>query len=129
MPKNRKGRYILLDILEKKLTENPTTRTGLTTAEADKRLCTDGENRLAKKKKTSAAKIFAGQFHDVMVMILLVSVVISVALGQYADAVPIVLIVIINAALGFIQEYRCEKTLEKLENCLLYTSPSPRDLT
>ena len=51
-----------------------------------------------------------------MVMILLVSVVISVALGQYADAVPIVLIVIINAALGFIQEYRCEKTLEKLEN-------------
>ena len=89
----------MLDILEKKLTENQTTRKGLTTAEAEKRLSTDGENRLAKKKKTSAAKIFAGQFHDVMVMILLVSVVISVALGQYADAVPIVLIVIINAAL------------------------------
>ena len=106
----------MLDILEKKLTENPTTRKGLTTAEAEKRLSTDGENRLAKKKKTSAAKIFAGQFHDVMVMILLVSVVISVALGQYADAVPIVLIVIINAALGFIQEYRCEKTLEKAGN-------------
>ena len=115
MPKNRKGRYIVLDILEKKLTENPTTRKGLTTAEAEKRLSTDGEYRLAKKKKTSAAKIFAGQFHDVTVMILLVSVVISVALGQYADAVPIVLIVIINAALGFIQEYRCEKTLDKLE--------------
>ena len=93
MPKNRKGRYIVLDILEKKLTENQTTRKGLTTAEAEKRLSTDGENRLAKKEKTSAAKIFAGQFHDVMVMILLVSVVISVALGQYADAVPIVLIV------------------------------------
>ena len=110
----------MLDILEKKLTENQTTRKGLTTAEAEKRLSTDGENRLAKKKKTSAAKIFAGQFHDVMVMILLVSVVISVALGQYADAVPIVLIVIINAALGFIQEYRCEKTLEKLENMTGY---------
>lgn len=105
----------MLDILEKKLTESPTTIKGLTTAEAEKRLSTDGENRLAKKKKTSAAKIFAGQFHDIMVMILLVSVVISVALGQYADAVPIVLIVIINAALGFIQEYRCEKTLEKLD--------------
>ena len=62
----------MLDILEKKLTENQTTRKGLTTAEAEKRLSTDGENRLAKKKKTSAAKIFAGQFHDVMVMILLV---------------------------------------------------------
>lgn len=127
MPKNRKGRYIVLDILEKKLTENPTTRKGLTTAEAEKRLSTDGENRLAKKKKTSAAKIFAGQFHDVMVMILLVSVVISVALGQYADAVPIVLIVIINAALGFIQEYRCEKTLEKLENMTAPTAMVYRD--
>lgn len=127
MPKNRKGRYIVLDILEKKLTENQTTRKGLTTAEAEKRLSTDGENRLAKKKKTSAAKIFAGQFHDVMVMILLVSVVISVALGQYADAVPIVLIVIINAALGFIQEYRCEKTLEKLENMTAPTAMVYRD--
>lgn len=117
----------MLDILEKKLTENQTTRKGLTTAEAEKRLSTDGENRLAKKKKTSAAKIFAGQFHDVMVMILLVSVVISVALGQYADAVPIVLIVIINAALGFIQEYRCEKTLEKLENMTAPTAMVYRD--
>lgn len=50
-----------------------------------------------------------------MVMILLVSVVISVALGQYADAVPIVLIVIINSALGFIQEYRCEKLWKSLK--------------
>lgn len=117
----------MLDILEKKLTESPTTIKGLTTAEAEKRLSTDGENRLAKKKKTSAAKIFAGQFHDIMVMILLVSVVISVALGQYADAVPIVLIVIINAALGFIQEYRCEKTLEKLENMTAPTAMVYRD--
>ena len=117
----------MLDILEKKLTESPTTIKGLTAAEAEKRLSTDGENRLAKKKKTSAAKIFAGQFHDVMVMILLVSVVISVALGQYADAVPIVLIVIINAALGFIQEYRCEKTLEKLENMTAPTAMVYRD--
>lgn len=62
-----------------------------------------------------------------MVMILLVSVVISVALGQYADAVPIVLIVIINAALGFIQEYRCEKTLEKLENMTAPTAMVYRD--
>ena len=68
-----------------------------------------------KEKDLCGEKIFAGQFHDVMVMILLVSVVISVALGQYADAVPIVLIVIINAALGFIQEYRCEKLWKSLK--------------
>lgn len=82
---------------------------------------------MPKRKRPLRAKIFAGQFHDVMVMILLVSVVISVALGQYADAVPIVLIVIINAALGFIQEYRCEKTLEKLENMTAPTAMVYRD--
>lgn len=48
----------MLDILEKKLTESPTTIKGLTTAEAEKRLSTDGENRLAKKKKTSAGENF-----------------------------------------------------------------------
>lgn len=58
MPKNRKGRYIVLDILEKKLTENQTTRKGLTTAEAEKRLSTDGENRLAKKKKDLCGENF-----------------------------------------------------------------------
>ena len=64
----------MLDILEKKLTENQTTRKGLTTAEAEKRLSTDGENRLAKKKKTSAAKIFAGQFHDVIIRAVFLSI-------------------------------------------------------
>ena len=53
--------------------------------------------------------------------------VISVLLGQYADAVPILLIVIINAFLGFFQEYRCEKTLEKLESMTAPTARCYRD--
>ncbi len=58
MPKNRKGRYIVLDILEKKLTENPTTRKGLTTAEAEKRLSTDGEKPPCQKEKDLCGENF-----------------------------------------------------------------------
>ena len=109
----------MLELLDRELQtadEDKELNIGLTSAEAEKRLETGGENLLAKKKKNSVLKMFAGQFHDVMVMILLAATVISVLLGQYADAVPIILIVVINAFLGFIQEYRCEKTLEKLES-------------
>lgn len=118
----------MLDLLDKELANaKEEAPVGLTSAEAQRRLETGGENVLAKKKKNSALKMFAGQFHDVMVMILLAATVISVALGQYTDAVPIILIVVINAFLGFIQEYRCEKTLEKLESMTAPTARVYRD--
>lgn len=87
---------------------------GLTSAEAALRLAADGENRLAEQKKRSTMKVFIGQFRDIMVMILLGATVISVFLGDYIDAVTIILIVFLNALLGFIQEYRTERTLEAL---------------
>ena len=89
---------------------------GLSRQEAAARLARDGENVLEHKKKNSALKIFAGQFHDVMVIILMIATLVSVILGQYTDAIPILLIVILNAFLGFFQEWRCEKTLEKLKD-------------
>ena len=106
----------MLELLEKDITKPQTINAvGLSTQEAHSRLARSGENRLAQKKRRSAYKIFANQFHDIMVLILMAATVISVLLGEYADAVPILLIVVINAFLGFFQEYRCEKTLEKLE--------------
>lgn len=118
----------MLDLLEKDISKPQIINAvGLSTQEARARLARSGENRLARKKKNSAAKIFAGQFHDVMVLILMIATVISVLLGQYADAVPILLIVIINAFLGFFQEYRCEKTLEKLESMTAPTARCYRD--
>ncbi len=108
----------MLDVLsadlhtnEKQITEN----IGLSSDEAARLLKITGENKITAKKKKNALKIFAGQFHDIMVLILLIAMVISVLMGEYADAIPIMIIVVLNAALGFIQEYRCEKTLEKLE--------------
>lgn len=114
---------IMLDILNRELESGAENPFGLTSAEAQKRYETGGANVIGGKRKNSALKIFAGQFHDIMVIILMAATVISVLLGQYADAIPIVLIIVINAFLGFIQEYRCEKTLEKLE---AMTAPTAR---
>ena len=92
----------MLDLLEKDISKpQMINAVGLSTQEAQSRLSRSGENRLARKKRSSAAKIFAGQFHDIMVIILMAATVISVLLGEYADAIPILLIVIINAFLGF----------------------------
>ena len=118
----------MLGLLDRELLQSPTENAvGLSSQEAAARLARDGENTLGEKKRTSAMKIFAGQFHDLMVIILMIATVISVLLGEYADAIPILLIVIINAFLGFFQEYRCEKTLEKLKSMTAPTAGCYRD--
>lgn len=100
---------------------------GLTEKEASARLKTEGANVLEDKRKTSAAKIFVNQFKDVMVMILLAATVVSVLLGEVSDAVTIILIVLLNAILGFIQEYRTEHTLEALKSMSAPTAKCYRD--
>ena len=123
----------MLEILDKtfqpQITQpesSPDTQ-GLTGEEAARRLKINGLNKLSTKKKQSAAKIFAGQFHDFMVMILLGATVISIILGEFYDAGTILLIVLINAVLGFIQEYRTENTLLALEKMTAPTAKVYRD--
>ena len=87
----------MLEILEKDYTaieEADEEIIGLTAGEAQRRLKINGLNRLAGKKKKSAMKIFANQFRDFMVMILLAATVISALLGDYYDALTIVIIVL-----------------------------------
>ncbi len=100
---------------------------GLTEKEAAERLKADGENLLEEGKKTSAAAIFIGQFRDVMVMILLAATGVSVLLGEISDAVTIILIVLLNAVLGFVQEFRTEHTLEALRSMTAPTAKCYRD--
>lgn len=100
---------------------------GLTEKEAVQRRKTDGENIFAEDKKTNPVKIFAGQFKDVMVMILLGATIISIFLGEITDAITIILIVFLNAVLGFIQEFRTEKTLEALKSMTSPVSKCYRD--
>lgn len=87
---------------------------GLSSKQAQKLLVQYGENRLKAHKKTGALGIFAGQFRDALILILLAATALSLLMGDVAEAATIVAIVFLNALLGFLQEYRTEKTLEKL---------------
>lgn len=104
-----------------------TEQIGLTTNEASNILAKNGKNALAAPKKANPIWIFLGQFRDVMVIILLISTAISVVLGEIYDAITIILIVLLNAILGFIQEYRTEKTLAALNKMTAPTARCYRD--
>jgi Ca2+-transporting ATPase len=88
---------------------------GLSLDEVDKRLKQYGLNILEKKKKISSIKIFIEQFNDFIIWVLLGATIISAIMGEKADSITIVIIVIMNAVLGFIQEYKTEKSLEALK--------------
>jgi P-type Ca2+ transporter type 2C len=88
---------------------------GLTTEEAKKRLKRFGYNELTEAKKQSVLLLFLNQFKDFMVLVLLAATVISGLLGEYVDAIAIIVIVIMNGLLGFFQERRAEKSLEALK--------------
>ena len=75
-----------------------------------------GENKIKSKQKSSVLKLFAGQFKDALILILLASTLVSLAMNEFTEAITISAIVVINALLGFIQEFKTEKTLEKLGN-------------
>ena len=88
--------------------------TGLTQKEAKARLEQYGANVLEGKKKTSALSIFFNQFKDFMVIILLICMVVSAMMGETVEAIAIVAIVVLNAVMGFAQEFKTERTMEAL---------------
>ncbi|NLJ99656.1 MAG: calcium-translocating P-type ATPase, SERCA-type [Clostridia bacterium] len=100
---------------------------GLTEEEAQKRLTRYGLNILRNEKKISPVKIFLHQFRDAMVLILIGATLISGMLGEYADALTILTIVVINAVLGLVQEYRAEKSIEALRRIVSQEANVIRD--
>ncbi|MHB8917305.1 MAG: calcium-translocating P-type ATPase, SERCA-type, partial [Desulfocucumaceae bacterium] len=96
---------------------------GLDEREAGERLARFGPNEMAKAPPVQLWMLFAGQFNDFLVMVLLAATVMSGFLGEYADAVTIMVIVIINAVLGCVQEYRAERSLEAIKRL---TAPEAR---
>lgn len=87
---------------------------GLSNREAEARLSRFGPNELVTKPPISPWRLFLHQFQDFMVLVLLGTVVISVLLGEHLDAAAISAILLLNAVLGFVQEYRAERSLEML---------------
>ncbi|MBB3110476.1 Ca2+-transporting ATPase [Paenibacillus phyllosphaerae] len=88
---------------------------GLSQAEASERLQRLGRNELSEGKKVSPFALFFNQFKDFMVLVLLGATLVSGLLGEYLDAITIVAIIVINAFLGFTQEFRAEKSLRALK--------------
>ncbi len=89
---------------------------GLTNKEVNESYKKYGANKLQIKKKISPVKIFLEQFSDFMVLILLASTAISFFMGDMVEGATIISIVVVNAILGFFQEYRTEKTIEALSD-------------
>lgn len=88
---------------------------GLSEEEAAARSQRVGPNELRPPERTPAWRMFAAQFNDFMIWVLLAAVVISALEGQVPEAVAITAILVLNGVLGFVQEYRAEKSLEALK--------------
>ncbi len=100
---------------------------GLTTQQAERLKKEHGENQLTQGRRIHPLRLFTAQFKDVMVLILLAATVISVLLGDTGEALVIITIVILNAVLGFIQEFRTEKALDALREMAAPTANVIRD--
>ncbi len=90
-------------------------RSGLTQQEAEIRLRQHGQNALREKKQKSPIQVFFAQFKDLMIAILLAAAVISGLIGDITDTIIILVIVLLNAVIGFVQEYRAEKAIAALK--------------
>ncbi len=107
-------------------------KSGLTSTDAEKRLEEYGRNRLEERKKIHPVQIFLRQFKSFLIFILIAAAVISGLLGiftksseHFIDMAVILLIIVLNAVLGFFQEYKAEKSLEALKK---YATPNAKVL-
>ena len=91
------------------------TPAGIDNVIASERLCEYGKNEIEDKKKKTVWQIMLHQLTDFMILVLIVVAIISGFLGDLTDTLIILAIIIINASVGFIQEYRSEKAMEALK--------------
>ena len=106
---------------------NTSADEGLSTAEARRRLDEHGPNELVERGLKSSWRILLEQFTGLLVIILIVAAVVSVLLGDWKDATAILAIVLLNAALGFSQEFRAEKAMAALKQLAVPTVRVRRD--
>jgi len=88
---------------------------GLSADEAKQRLEQFGPNELSEGERVSPITLLLNQFKDFMVLVLMGATLVSGLLGEYLDAITIVAIIVINGILGFIQEFRAERSLRALK--------------
>ncbi len=125
------------DEVLKKLDSSPI---GLDDKDAARRLETYGPNELVETQRISPLKMFLRQFADLMVIILIIAAIISASIGFYHmfyegkgitdeifDTIVILIIVILNAVFGFVQEYKAEQAIQALKAMAAPTARAYRD--
>lgn len=112
------------EVLEE-LNVNPAV--GLTSKEAETRLERYGPNKLKGKPKKSLVSLFFAQLNDMLIYVLLSAATITMIIGEFVDAIIILLVVILNALIGVVQEYKAEKAIEALQKMTTPKSLVRRD--
>jgi Ca2+-transporting ATPase len=102
-----------IDAVARKLASDAAA--GLSESEASRRLQQFGSNEIVARGARGPWRIFLSQLSELMVLILIAAALISALLGDYKDAIAIAVIVVLNATLGFVQEYRAEKAVFALK--------------
>ena len=88
---------------------------GLSQGEAQARIDKFGANELSERPRPGFLALLADQFNNYLVIILIVAALVSLALGEYVDSIAIMVIVVLNAVVGVIQESKAERALEALK--------------
>lgn len=100
---------------------------GLSPTEAAVRMEDFGPNILQEKKKRTSTMMLLDQFKDFMIIILIIAAIISGVIGEVSDTIAIAVIVVLNAVIGFVQEYRAEKAMAALKKMAAPTAVVIRD--
>jgi P-type Ca2+ transporter type 2C len=109
------------------LSQLATRRDGLIASDVDSRRRQYGMNVLQTATRRSPLRMLLAQFGDVMVLVLIGAAVIATVVGEAEDSIAIVAIVLLNAVLGFVQEYRAEQALAALGQLAAPTARVRRD--
>jgi P-type Ca2+ transporter type 2C len=104
-----------------------TTDQGLSQSEAKTRLEKEGPNKLPETKGINPLKMLLHQFTSPLIYILLVAAIVTAFLGEYIDTGVIAAILILNAAIGFFQEYKAEKSVRALDRMVVARARVMRD--
>lgn len=107
--------------------ELKTSPLGLTSDEAKFRLNLYGHNRLPEEEKIGIIRVLLHQFASPLIYILMISGIISILLGELVDSIVIFSVVIINAIVGFTQEYKAEKSIRALKKVMIPRARVIRD--
>ena len=109
------------------LSQLDTSMNGLTGGEAESRLSRYGKNEITEQKKKGVLRVFAEQFADLLVIILIISALVSVFTDNIESAIVIICVITMNAVLGTVQHFKAEKSLEALKSMSSPTAKVMRD--